>query len=443
MHFSGEVTPDPNPRVLDNDVDDVRAAVADGLEVYAFEGATHWLTAQGLRFEKTSIALQPFEAWLAAQPRGTVIAAASAGRPLPIEWLPAGSWASGRANYGAFVWIAGDSSATVAQQHTQARVDHAIGSDARTLTVESSDDGPQIIWGDSVLTAIDRGLAVAAFTPAGNVIGRWGFTVDETPGVQLPPSPYVQRGASPCEVLRPGERTSVAEVLADGGWWATSEGNGSGAIVLDTDQPPSAWRHHVANGRGDASIDAERSRVVLESVPGTRSVFRLSMPPSAKAPFAMLDSNGITAVRVCRATVPALPPTGALEVGPDQDGWFGAGWHLGERGGTERFRWSRRSSTLVWRMDNVERIRMILRMRAANAKGATLTAAINGTMLPSCALPAGSWTDCRFELPETSIRSGINELSLTADTMSPSADRPGDARELAFEMQASRVRVGG
>jgi len=97
----------------------------------------------------------------------------------------------------------------------------------------------------------------------------------------------------------------------------------------------------------------------------------------------------------------------------------------------------------VWRMDNVERIRMILRMRAANAKGATLTAAINGTMLPSCALPAGSWTDCRFELPETSIRSGINELSLTADTMSPSADRPGDARELAFEMQASRVRVGG
>ena len=89
MHYSGEIAPDPNPRVLDNDVDDVRKAVADGLEVYAFEGATHWLTAQGLLFEKTSIALQPFEAWLATQPRGTVIAAASAGRPLPIEWLPA------------------------------------------------------------------------------------------------------------------------------------------------------------------------------------------------------------------------------------------------------------------------------------------------------------------------------------------------------------------
>ena len=56
MHFSGEYSPDPNPRVLDNDANDVRAAVADGLEVFAFEGATHWLNAQGLRFEKTPIA---------------------------------------------------------------------------------------------------------------------------------------------------------------------------------------------------------------------------------------------------------------------------------------------------------------------------------------------------------------------------------------------------
>ena len=243
-------------------------------------------------------------------------------------------------------------------------------------------------------------------------------------------------------MLRPGERTEVGEVLADGGWWATTEGKGSGAIALDTDQPPASWRHRVANGRGDASIDAEHSRVFFEAVPGTRSVFRLSMPPSAKPSSATLESNGVTAVRVCRATVPSLPPTGAFEVGPDQDGWFGAGWHLGERGGTQRFRWSRRSSTLVWRMDKAMHTRMTLRMRAANAKGTTIQAAINGTALPACALPAGAWTDCRFDLPETSIRSGINELSLTADTISPSADRPGDARELAFEMQAGRVRAG-
>jgi hypothetical protein len=444
MHFSGEITPDPNPRVLDNDVDDVKTAAADGLEVYAFEGATHWLTAQGLRFEKTSIALQPFESWLAAQPRGTVIAAASAGRPLPIEWVPAISRGSGRGNYGAFVWRVGDTTATVAQQDSQARVDHGFGADERLLTVSSSDDGLQIVLGDDVLTAIDRGLAMAAFTPAGNLIGQWAFSIDEQPGVQLPPSPYILRGESPCQVLRPGERTEVADVLADGGWWATVEGKGAATIVIDTSQPASTWRHRVANGRGEASIDTARSRVIFTAVPGTRSVFRLSMPPpSATSTTATLDPNDMmAAVRVCRASVPSLPPTGALEVGPDQDGWFGAGWHLGERGGTQRFRWSQRSSTLVWRTEKATRTRMILRLRAANAKGATIQAAINGLALPSCALPAGTWTDCRFDLPETSIRSGINELSLNADTISPSADRPGDARELAFEMQASRVRVG-
>ena len=86
---------------------------------------------------------------------------------------------------------------------------------------------------------------------------------------------------------------------------------------------------------------------------------------------------------------------------------------------------------------------MIVHLRAANANGATIQAAINGSPLPSCALAAGTWTDCTFAMPEASIRSGINQLTLMADTVSPSADRPGDARELAFVMQASRVRVGG
>jgi hypothetical protein len=108
----------------------------------------------------------------------------------------------------------------------------------------------------------------------------------------------------------------------------------------------------------------------------------------------------------------------------------------------QRFRWSERSSSLLWRMDKPSNFRMILHLRAANAGGATIQPSINGVALPSCALPAGRWTDCTFALPESSTRSGINELSLHADTMSPSADRPGDARELAFVMQASRVRVG-
>jgi hypothetical protein len=440
MHFSGEVAPDPNPRVLDNDANDVRTAVADGLEVYAFEGATHWLTAQGLRFEKTEIARQSFESWIAAQPNGTLIVAASAARALPLEWLPVASRAQSgrRANYGAFAWAVG-SEAIVDQQDSAARVEMIVGP---PLTIASSDDGPTITWGDDVLVAIDRGLAVAAFTPVGRPIGQWAFALDEQPGVQLPPTPYMLRGESPCAVLRPGERTAVAEVLADGGWWATVEGKGTATIALATDQPPAVWRHRVASGRGEASIDTRASRLVFEAVPGTRSIFRLSMPPSSTTPTATLEPSDINAVRVCRASIPSLPPTGGLEVGAEHDDWFGAGWHLGERGGTQRFRWSERSSSLLWRMEQPSNVRMILHLRAANAGGATIRASINGSALSSCTVPAGAWTDCRFALSATSMRSGINELSLNSDTMSPSADRPGDARELAFEMQVSRVRVG-
>jgi len=440
MHFSGEIAPDPNPRVLDSDANDVRAAVADGLDVYAFEGATHWLNAQGLRFERTDIARQPFELWIAAQPKGTLIVAASAGRPLPLEWLPAASRAQSgrRANYGAFAWSIGNE-AIIDQQDSSARVEMIVGA---PLTISSTDEGPAIMWGDDVLVAIDRGLAVAAFTPAGLPVGQWAFSVDEKPGVQLPPSPYVLRGESPCVVLRPGERTPVGDVLAEGGWWATVEGKGPATIALAGGQSPAMWRHRVASGRGEASIDAERSRLILEAVPGTRSVFRLSMPPPATQPAATLEPGDISAVRVCRASIPSLPSSGALEVGAEHDDWFGAGWHLGERSGPGRFRWSERSSSLLWRMAKPESVRMILRLRAANANGATIQASINGAALSSCALPAGAWTDCKLALPAASLRPGINELSLAADTISPPADRPEDARELAFEIQASRVRVG-
>jgi hypothetical protein len=442
MHFSGEVQPDPNPRVLDSDINDVKTAVADGLEVYAFEGATQWLNAQGFRFEKTDVAHQPFETWLATQPRGTLIVAASAGRPLPIEWLPAASRASGgRANYGAFAWTVGESSANVAQQDSLARIDHAVGAEGRVLTIVSSDEGPQIVWGDDVLTAIDRGLAVAAFSPAGHLIGQWAFALDDKPGVQLPPTPFILRGEAPCQVLLPGVRTDVSDVLADGGWWATVEGKGPASIAIATAQPAITWRHRVWSGRGTASVDPEQARVIFEAVPGTRSVFRLSMPP-AIAPAATLGPGDITAVRVCRDSIPPLPASGALDVGPEHDAWFGGGWHLGERGGTQRFRWSQRASTLAWRMDKAAPVRMLLRLRAANANGATIQAAINGTALPACTLRSGAWTDCKFEWPETATKAGINQLTLNADTLSPSADRPGDARELSFVMQASRVRVG-
>lgn len=451
MHYSNEVRPDPDPRVLDSDPADVKSAVTDGLQVYAFEGAANWLTSQGFVFEPTDVARQPFESWFAAQPTGTVIVAATAGRVLPVEWLPAaprlrsGQASVGEAarpsNFGAWLWTIGDAAA-VEQNDNGVQMQRVIGAEGRALTVTSNDDGPQVVWGDDVVAAIDRGLLVVAFAPDGHLAGRWAFAVGETPGVQLPPMPFVLRGETTCAVLRPGERVDVAGVLANGGWLASVEGTGQAPVTVETDALPSTWRHRLTTGRGEASIEPHASRLILDPTRGTRAVFRFSLPPAPSRAFATLEPGGATAVRVCPTATPALPPTGALEVGAEHDGWFGAGWHLGERSGTDRFRWSPRASTMVWNMTRPAPVRMLLRVRPASANGATLQASLNGSAVSSCALPAGAWTDCKFDLPETATRAGINQLTLTADTIAPSADRPGDARELSFVMQASRVRIG-
>ena len=443
MHFSGEVQPDPNPRVLDSDAADVRAAVTDGLEVYAFEGATHLLNAEGLRFEPTSIARQPFLPWLNQQPHGTVFVAAAAGVSMPFEWQSDAARSQRPANYSVTVRIAGEPLYRSFDQNDSGVTVSINAPDGRPLKITANDDGLLLLWGDDVAAAGDRGIVTAAFTPDGKLLGHWAFAIDETPGVQLPPAPYALRGEVPCQVLRSGERTDIAGVLADGRSWLTVvQGTGKATIALDTDAPSSNWKLGRSSGRGDAAIDTQQSQLVIDPVAGTRAVFKLALPPAPSRAIATLEPGDVSAVKFCQSTIPTLPATGALEVGAEQDGWFGAGWHLGERGGTQRFRWSPRESTMLWRMETPAPIRMLLRLRPASASGATLQFAANGAPISSCVLKSGEWTDCRIDLPETAMRSGINQLSIVADTMSPSADRPGDPRELAFVMQASRVRVG-
>ena len=82
----------------------------------------------------------------------------------------------------------------------------------------------------------------------------------------------------------------------------------------------------------------------------------------------------------------------------------------------------------------------MLKLRAANANGATVRASLNGVELTTCTLPPGAWTECRIEAPASAARTGFNDLQLSSDTVAP--DRPGDPRELAFVMQDGRVRVG-
>ncbi len=443
LHFSNEYRPDPNPRLLFNDAGQVREAAAEGQPVYALDGAMPWLTSQGLIFEPTPLSRQPFERWLARQPTGTVVIAAAAGRVLPVDWLPDAQRAIGNrpANFSALAWTTGGSIARLEQSDTSLVLSQPAGPDGLVLTATVGDDGPRIQWGEDVLSAIDRGLMVVVITPSGRVSGNWTFGPAEDFAAQAAPAAWVYRGERPCTVLRPGQRTDVSTVLADGGWLATIEGAGKGTIALDGGGSQDTWRHGPWSGRGQAGVEPGLPRLWLDGARASRSVFSLSVPRPQSPVSATLESGSVTAAQVCHVAIPEWPATGALDVGTAGEARFGDGWHSAEHMGQQRYRWSARQSTMRWRMPQPSDLRFILRVRAAHASGATLRASINGSEVASCALPAGNWTDCPVSVSAANTREGINELVLSSDT-SAAADRASDSRELAFVMQAGRVRVG-
>ncbi|MGE0866084.1 MAG: hypothetical protein AB7P34_19455, partial [Vicinamibacterales bacterium] len=443
LHFSNEYAPDPNPRLLANDAGQVRAAAAAGQATYALDGALPWLRSQGLDFEPTGLSRQPFDQWLARQPTGTVVVAAAAGRVLPLDWLPAAVRSTGDrpANFSVLAWTTGGTTVRVESSDSRAALAQAAGPGGRLLAATVSDAGLEIAWGDDVLAAIDRGLAVVVIGPSGRIAGNWTFAPTEAFAAPAPPAAWIYRGERPCAVLRLGQSTDVSEVLADGGWLATFEGAGTASITIDGGGPPATWRHGVWNGRGESDLDANRSRLELEGARAARTVFGLSIDRPQSAVNAVLESGEVTAAQVCQVAIPEWPATGALDVTAAADARFGPGWHSAEHNGPQHYRWSARQSTLRWRMARPEDLRFILRVRAAHAGGAVLRAAVNGTELAGCTLPAGGWTDCTLTVPAAATRDGVNELVLASDTIAP-ADRASDARELAFVMQAGRVRVG-
>ena len=440
LDFSDEYNPDPSPKFIQSDVHQVRAAAAESRQVFALEEAVPWLISQGLRFERTSLSDQPFREWIDRQPQGTITAVASAGVILPADWLPEADdvrlRASRPTNFAVWTWRKGDDRARIEQGDMNASIDEEFA--GRSLAISSDDGGPVVRWGDDVLAAADRGLVAAVINPAGRVVGRWHFGDGQQPGAAASPIAYVLRGETPCAVLRTGQPVDVSHVVTEGGWYATVDGRQVPAQISLAGGGSSAdWRHILINGRGKAAIDVEAGRLVLDGAPGTRAVFQLSMAAGLTGVTATLESSD-HAVRVCQIPVPELRTTGTLETGPQTDAHFGVGWHSGEDAGSQRFRWSRRSSTLRWRMESASAMRFILTARAAHPEGATLRASINGVDAGSCTLPKGVWTECRLAADAAQTRAGINELTLTSDTIAP--ERAGDPRELAFEIQESRVR---
>ena len=439
LHFSNEYDPDPSPRLLNNDAVQVKAAAAEGRPVFALEEAVPWLAAQGLQFEPTALSTTPFERWVAGQREGTRIVIAAAGRMVPPDWLPAAlrDRLLRRANFSAITWRIGDEPA-VDLSDDGATSTFALANGG-TVAVTSDDAGARVTLEGNVLAAIDRGLLVLAFSSNGGVTFRSELSLDDPPGMRLRPIAHRLRGELPCEVLRTGQPVDVSHIVKEGGWYASIDGRQTPAEISIADGgAPAGWRHGLSNGRGKATIDDRRSRLLLDGAPGTRAVFQFSLP--ANLPVRATLETEDHAVRVCQVGIPSFPATGALLPGPASDAHFGVGWHAAEEAGVQRFRWSQRSSTLRWRMASPAALRFILPLRAAHADGATISATLNGAEIESCVLPTGAWLECRLTVDAGSTRSGINELTLTSNTSAPG--REGDPRELAFAIQPARVRVG-
>jgi hypothetical protein len=274
---------------------------------------------------------------------------------------------------------------------------------------------------------------------------RWRLSDREPLEVPTVPAVFVYAREIPCVTLPAGEDVDLSGILRDGALLGTLEHDGEAIIDVRVESGDTArlWARAI-QGRGRVAIEAidtNTHRLLVQRRRRDREVFTLTIDSPATGTTARLKPNGeFSAVRVCQALPPWLPETGSLGVGPSENRRFAAGWHDAERPGLLWFRWSEKTSTLVLPLQTRSAVRLLLRLRAAHAGGANIRVAANGRESGTCALPAGKWTDCRIDIPESALHPGVNRVTLVSDTAGPPA--PGDPRELGFAMQEWNVRLG-
>jgi hypothetical protein len=443
FRFSGEVSPNPDPAVLVS-AEDLGRAVGAGRAVFAPARAAPWLAAQGFRFERSPIATAPMAPWLARQPAGSLVVMAVAGRVLPFEWLPGTHLAAGMrpSAFAAAAWSVGETAVEVVQGDTGARIRRNLG--GQPVTVVADDAGIVIASGDDLLGAIDRGLAIAVLAPDGRLLGRWAFGPAEDAGLVLAPAFSTFKEQLSCVSLRAGESTNVTPQLARGGWIAMLDRPGTATVRL-TVTGSAVLQARVVDGDGGARlqpIEPGASTLALTSRHDGRAVFALDAIGSVDGAIAQVEPGSTAGVLACESRMPLLPATGALESGGNGERWYGEGWHATERDGDQRFRWAARAATLWLPVPAPSAVRVTLRVSAANRNGTTLRFEWNGRPVATCAVPAGTWTDCQATIAAADVVPGINAARILADSILEPEARHAETRELAFKIQGAWIRFG-
>ena len=189
LDFSNEYDPDPSPRPAHNDAAQVKAAAAEGRQVFALDAAVPWLTSQGLRFEPTGLSRQSLETLARRTARWTTVMLARPAALLPAAVAAAGSPRHGRA--AARIFQRGDRGPWQGEPQIEQRDDRVVletpAPDGRALAIVADDDGAACMWGDDVVSAIDRGVRRRRRSAPAGSPAAGQFAPERSRGRQLPP----------------------------------------------------------------------------------------------------------------------------------------------------------------------------------------------------------------------------------------------------------------
>ena len=425
----------------------VREAARSGRRVFAFGRAATFFGAQGLSFERATVAGPLLGPWLRTLPRGTVIAGAAAYSAVPFEFSAIDRHQSAATMprshpFSVFALAAPGSPRVVREADEQLSLPVDRGTLATAappfpgpVSATADDRGARVEFGGRTIAGVDKGLALAVFNTDGTLWRTLEFPSGSHPlRVEPEAAIYELKAESPCVEITTDRWTDIAPVLSTGSWLATVPEVGS--VTIESELPASSVGPNAGIGEMLAAGVARRvSRTpnadgtvtlvteLTRNVYG-RPLFRMAVDNPPSQPRARVRSGGKeSTVTLCAHRPPPLFAADGdrAAVRPDfeSEAYFGSGWGDSERTPTGRVRRADGRATLLLPLAAGYRYQLSLDFASTPAR---LDASLNGEMIGTCEL--GERTACDVVLPSRIVRDGVNSLTLTAVPLSPSGPAP-------------------
>jgi hypothetical protein len=432
MYFTapGEVAARRQPLRVGYAAHQVRAAAASGRRVFAYASGATVLAADGLWFQRTSLATTPLAEWLKHQPRGTIIAGATAYVPVPFDPALVGhadARSFGRArSFETFALVAGRKGAAWRADQDAAW----LAVDGATLTavlprlqapVEMRADpgGARVLVDRRPAAEVDSGMVLAVFSPEGVLARTLEFRAGRPLEVPFQGALYELRGETACiDVTDAWQDATV--VLQSAATVAMLPRLGAAIVEIST---PSGVQANASLLLGDGASTIERhsdasgGTVLAWSLQRTserRPLFRLALdaPPSS-ARARLKAGSAVTSVKICahhpsRQLFAPGDNEGRLHADFESEAFFGAGWDDAERTPSGAVRKGVSGASLLLPLDAGSSYRMVMDLEASGPFAVPVS--VNGSEVGSCQLSGVS--RCELTLPAAVVRSGVNAVRL-------------------------------